>query len=190
MASRSGSMGDSKKLNEKEKVEEEPEAESTDAEKDLSEETQAEPTDVDQAPDEQEEVDGPDPDEGVSLESLDPKSELWEGGPLVGTLQEWKSQYGEIYLTYFTPTVRVVWRPLSRSDYRKIVARMSEIASEQDLSNVEVNMIQEELVAQTVMLWPDYDVSDDSNELGGLASTISQHAMEASGFSAMEVRQL
>lgn len=174
MASRKGSMGDSE---EQEEVTEPQEPES---------EVEIQPEDSDQ----EEQIDGPDPDEGVSLESLDPESELWEEGPLVKQLLDWKARYGEIYLTYFTPTVRVVWRPLSRGDYRKIVARVSEIAGEQNLSNVEVNMVQEELVAQTVMLWPDYDMNNDSGELAGLPSTVSQHAMEASGFSALEVRQL
>lgn len=177
MAKRSGSMGEAEQTTEQ--------SEAPQEESPPEEETPQEP-----AQEDEEELDGPDPDQGVSLESLDPEEALWEDGPLVKQLLDWKSQYGEIYLTYFTPTVRVVWRPLSRADYRRIVARMGELASEQNLSNVEVNMVQEELVTQIVMLWPGYDPNDDANELGGLASTISQHAMEASGFSAMEVRQL
>lgn len=126
----------------------------------------------------------------VSLEDLDPESPLWEGGPLVKSVSAWKAKHGEVYITYFTPSVRVIWRPLSRADYRQIVSRMAEISAERELSNAEATLLNEELTAQTVILWPEYNPDDADHNLGGLASTITNQSMEASGFSAMDVRQL
>lgn len=130
------------------------------------------------------------PNTPVQLEDLDPETELWEGGPLAKDVLAWKEHYGEIYITYFSAETRVIWHPLSRKEYRDLVREITDAVSQaENMSNAEANLINEDLTARKVVLWSDVDL-DSPRAPGGMISTISNHAMEASGFGSIDVRQL
>lgn len=127
--------------------------------------------------------------EPIMVEDLDPKEELWPGGPTAGEVAEWKEEYGSVYLTSVTLDDHILWRPLSRPEYKAHVRNMESLVDSGQMSPADANLYNEEAIAATCILYPPYD-PQNKNELAGLASLISQEVLEASGFVALEVRQL
>jgi hypothetical protein len=58
------------------------------------------------------------------------------------------------------------------------------------MSTAEANMWNEEAVAELCILFPGYNKAALTSDMAGLPSLISQEVLEASGFVALEVRQL
>jgi hypothetical protein len=58
------------------------------------------------------------------------------------------------------------------------------------LSSAEANLWNEEAIAEICCLYPAYDRQSITADLAGLPSLIAQEVLEASGFVALEVRQL
>ena len=125
---------------------------------------------------------------GLELEDLDPEMPLWENGPLVKEALEWKSQH-RLYLTSFTMEDHVMWRPMDRDEYRDHVRRVERMA-EEGYSQSEANLMNEERIAELCILFPPYDAKQKREGLAGIPSVIAQSVMEASGFVALEVREL
>lgn len=139
------------------------------------------------------------PDEGaeqlddyVPIEDLDPNDELFPGGPTIGTIQEWKQEFGEdsVFVTSLSPTKHVVWRTLNRFEYRRLVKQLEQAMAGGTMTQAEANMNNEEQIAELCILFPSMNRAQMAGEQAGLASIISQEVMEASGFVPMEVRQL
>ena len=128
--------------------------------------------------------------QGVMIEDLDDSEELWEGGPVSGMVKEWKSQYGEIYVTSVSYDNHIIWRVLNRMEYKQIVKKMEQLVESGKLTSVEANMWNEEIVAKTCILYPILEDGDISTVMAGVPSLIAQEVLEASGFVALEVRQL
>lgn len=138
--------------------------------------------------DEGEKVDEAEEEVGLELEDLDPEMPLWENGPLVKEALEWKSQH-RLYLTSFTMEDHVMWRPMDRDEYRDHVRRVERMA-EEGYSQSEANLMNEERIAELCILFPPYDARQKREGLAGIPSVIAQSVMEASGFVALEVREL
>jgi len=136
---------------------------------DIAEEEQKQYTDIEQVPDEE---------------------EIWKDGPKAGIVKEWKKQYGDIYVTSITYDKHVVWRVLNRAEYKQIVKKMEQLVQSGQLSTAEANLWNEETIAELCMLYPRFDKTNAVGFMAGLPSLISQEVLEASGFVALEVRQL
>lgn len=167
-------------LKEKEEVPEE-----TDDEIDPVSEELSKPLTLDQDPDEGEVEDDS---QGVPLESLDPKEELWDDGPTVAQALEWKDKFGRLYITSLDYDDHILWRPLMRSEYKEHVRQIERMTSSGQVSQLEAKLLNEELLAETCMLWPRYDKAAEN--YAGIPAIISDEIMEASGFVALQVRQL
>jgi len=128
--------------------------------------------------------------ESVAVEDLDDNEEIWDGGPTAAMIKQWKSQYGEVYVTSISFDKHVVWRVLNRLEYKQIVKKMEDMIQTGELSSAEANMWNEETVSELCILYPSYNSSAIKNEMAGLPSLIAQEVLEASGFVALEVRQL
>lgn len=128
--------------------------------------------------------------EGTSVDDLDDSTEIWEGGPTAGLIKEWKKEFGDIYVTSVTFDKHVVWRVLSRLEYKQIVKKMEQLIQAGTLSSAEANMWNEEAIAELCILYPKLDKKNLSGTMAGLPSLIAQEVLEASGFVALEVRQL
>lgn len=126
----------------------------------------------------------------TSVEDLDDSEPIWDGGPTAGHIKEWKKQYGDIYVTSLTYDKHVVWRVLNRNEYKQIVKKMEQLMQAGTLSSAEANMWNEETIAELCILFPKYDKKSLSGILAGMPSLIAQEVLEASGFVALEVRQL
>jgi len=85
----------------------------------------------------------------------------------------WKTEYGEIFASGFSPTEMYIFRPLSRPEYVKIQT-MSQ--------NPEVEMDQfklEETICNTCVLYP---AILDLNKKAGTAPSLSEQIMQNSNF--------
>lgn len=140
-------------------------------------------------------VDDPSPevgdeDEGVQVESLPADEELWEGGPTAGDVVAWKKEHGEVYLTSITLDKHIIWRPIRRSEYREHIKNMELLVDSGKLSPADANLYNEEAIAELCILFPEYDRNEKLFGLAGIPAIISQEVLEASGFTALDVRQL
>lgn len=128
--------------------------------------------------------------ESISVEDLDDAEEIWEGGPTAGQIKMWKQNHGDVYVTSLTFDKHVVWRTLTRNEYKQLVKKMEQLVQAGQLSTAEANLWNEEAITEICILFPAYDKIALSNEMAGLPSLLSQEILEASGFVALEVRQL
>lgn len=121
---------------------------------------------------------------------MDPKEELWEGGPTFAQINAWKEQFGDVFVTSVTPDKHFVWRCLTRFEYRRLVKNLEQSVSTGQVTQGEANMNNEESITEMCVLFPSYNRTQNVGEMAGIASTIAQQVMEASGFGTVEVRQL
>lgn len=125
-----------------------------------------------------------------TVEELPDEELIWPGGPNAGMIKSWKQEYGDVYVTSLTYDKHVAWRTLSRLEYKSLVRKMEQLMEAGQLSSAEANLWNEEAIAEICCLWPAYDKQTISADLAGLPSLIAQEVLEASGFVALEVRQL
>ena len=135
-------------------------------------------------------VDEVTPDQATTIEELSDDQIIFENGPTAGQVKAWKQQYGEVYVTSISFDKHIIWRVLSRMEYKQLVKKMETLLQAGQLSSAEANMWNEEAIAELCILFPSYDKKALTSEMAGLPSLISQEVLEASGFVALEVRQL
>ena len=140
---------------------------------------------MDMSVDEEEDMDSV-----TSVEDLPDDELIWEGGPTAKMIKDWKVEYEDVYVTSLTFDKHVVWRVLNRLEYKQIVKRMEQLIQAGTLSSAEANMWNEEAIAEICVLYPKFDKSTLSGSMAGMPSLIAQEVLEASGFVALEVRQL
>jgi len=128
--------------------------------------------------------------ENKQIEDLPDEEVIWPGGPTAGQIKLWKQEFGEVYVTSLSYDKHVIWRTLSRIEYKQLVKKMEQLVAAGQLSNAEANMWNEEAIAEVCVLYPSFDKNSLSKDMAGLPSLISQEVLEASGFVALEVRQL
>jgi hypothetical protein len=124
------------------------------------------------------------------VEDLPDEEEIWEDGPTAGMVKQWKEHFGEVYVTSITFDKHIAWRVLTRLEYKNIVKKMEQLIQAGQLSSAEANMWNEEAIAETCILYPSYDRIEMNGVMAGVPSLIAQEVLEASGFVALEVRQL
>lgn len=127
---------------------------------------------------------------GLTVEDLDPNEELWPGGPTASRIIAWKEEHGDVYVTSITMDQHIVWRTMNRFEYKNHVKNIEKLGQNGQISQADVSMLNEELIAEMCILFPKFDRSQLNGELAGVPSIIAQEVMEASGFVALEVRQL
>ena len=124
------------------------------------------------------------------IEDLPDDEEIWEDGPTAGMIKSWKDTYGDVYVTSLSFEKHIVWRVLSRLEYKSVVKKMEQLIQAGTLTSAEANMWNEEAIADICILYPQFDKSEMNGIMAGVPSLISQEVLEASGFVALEVRQL
>lgn len=125
-----------------------------------------------------------------SVEDLSDEELIWPGGPTAGMIKAWKQEYGDVYVTSITYDKHIAWRTLTRLEYKNLVRKMEQLMEAGQLSSAEANLWNEEAIAEICCLYPAYDRQTITADLAGLPSLIAQEVLEASGFVALEVRQL
>lgn len=129
-------------------------------------------------------------DEATSVEELEDHVAIFENGPTAGQIKAWKKEHGEVYVTSISYDKHIVWRVLSRIEYKHLVKKMEQMMQAGQITSAEANMWNEEAIAELCILFPSYDKRALTEDMAGLPSLISQEVLEASGFVALEVRQL
>ena len=125
-----------------------------------------------------------------SVEDLDDAELIWDGGPTASDIKNWKKVHGDVYVTSLTFDKHVVWRTLARSEYKQLVKKMEQLVQAGQLSTAEANLWNEEAITEICLLFPDYTKVSMAEDMAGIPSLLSQEILEASGFVALEVRQL
>ena len=126
----------------------------------------------------------------TSVEDLDDTEEIWVGGPTAGMIKTWKALYGDVYVTSLTYDKHVVWRTLTRSEYKQLVTKMEQLLQDGQISKAEANLWNEEAITEICLLFPNYANVTMADGMAGIPSLLSQEILEASGFVALAVRQL
>jgi hypothetical protein len=141
---------------------------------------------------EEEELDTEDDDTNgpMTVEDLEDDEEIWNGGPTAGQIKQWKAMFGDVYVTSITFDKHIVWRTLNRNEYKQLVKKMEQLVQAGQLSTAEANLWNEESITEICILFPSYDKVALASDMAGLPSLLSQEILEASGFVALEVRQL
>ncbi len=124
------------------------------------------------------------------VEDLPDEQEIWEDGPTAGMVKQWKEQFGDVYVTSISFDKHIAWRVLTRAEYKGIVKKMEQMVQAGTLSSAEANMWNEEAISDLCILYPELDRSEMNGIMAGVPSLIAQEVLEASGFVALEVRQL
>jgi len=127
---------------------------------------------------------------GKMVEDLNPDEAIWDGGPSAGDIVGWKEEFGDVYVTSISMDQHVVWRTMNRLEYKNHVKNMEKLGQNNQISQADIAMLNEELIAEMCILFPKFDRTQLVGELAGIPSIIAQEVMEASGFVALEVRQL
>lgn len=128
--------------------------------------------------------------EPASIEDVPDDELVWPNGPTAGQIKAWKKQYGDVYVTSISYDKHVAWRTLNRLEYKNLFKKMEQLMQAGQLTQSEANLWNEEAIAETCILYPNYDKQSLISEMAGLPSLIAQEVLEASGFLALEVRQL
>lgn len=123
-------------------------------------------------------------------EDLPPETALFDGGPTAGEVVEWKQEYGHVYVTEISFDEYVIWRTIDRGEYRNLVRTINNIMESGKVSEVELNMYNEELICKMGILYPQLSDEDFDKQLAGMPSIISQQILEQSGFRPIDTRGL
>lgn len=121
----------------------------------------------------------------ILAEDLPPETQIWVDGPTAGQVVEWKKQHGGVYVTSITFDKHVAWRTLKRKEYANVIRHIEKVIAG-GMSQVEANLLNEELVCQICCLAPKFE--DFAEELAGLPSILSQQILESSGFTSWDIR--
>lgn len=132
----------------------------------------------------------PEEQEPSNIEDVPDEELVWPGGPTAGQIKAWKKEYGDVYVTSISYDKHIAWRTLNRLEYKNLFKKMEQLMQAGQLTQSEANLWNEEAIAETCILYPAYDKQSLISEMAGLPSLISQEVLEASGFLALEVRQL
>lgn len=93
-------------------------------------------------------------------------------------VQKLKNKYGSIYQIEIADQ-RFIFKPLSRKDYKDIMGAAFDI----NMSNDEVIFNRENMIAKTVIVYPDKKIVDNMLEtFAGISEVIAEECMKISGF--------
>lgn len=98
---------------------------------------------------------------------------LYPGGPTLAQVEEWKSQYGEVFLSEFDEDI-FIWRILTRKEYKDIMK----------IPNSDSYYKEERFCEKAVIHPADYSFIKMSNGKAGIPTLLSEYIMQKSGFEA------
>lgn len=99
---------------------------------------------------------------------------IFEGGPTPSKVEEFKSLYGDIYMTEFEDDSVYIWRALNRKEFKDIMKAEGGDA-----------LFREERVCERCVIWPEqYDFMAMTVGKAGIPTILSEQIMDKSGFTA------
>lgn len=107
------------------------------------------------------------------------KELLFENGPTLNQVEEWKSRFNAIFCTEFEDTM-FIWRTLTRLEYKEVLK----------VQNADA-LYREERICEKCILWPEeYSFVQMSGGKAGIPSILAEQIMEKSGFTSAEPQKL
>lgn len=96
---------------------------------------------------------------------------LFEDGPTLAKVDEWKGLFGQVYMTEFEDEI-FIWRALRRKEFKEIMKVEGADA-----------LYREERVCERCVLWPEkYDFVAMGMGEAGTPTLLSEQVMDKSGF--------
>jgi len=116
--------------------------------------------------------------EGDESAGLNMKELLFQQheGPNAAQIEQWKGLYGEIFVSGFSETEMTVWRPLRRTEFKKL---------QESLTSGETDQFKyEEMIVETCVIWPPLAQAGAHtfNTKAGTVSTLAEQIMTHSNF--------
>ena len=97
---------------------------------------------------------------------------IFEGGPTRDMIENWKRQYGDIYMTKFDNET-FIWRTLTRLEFKNLL----------NTEGDQTEWYREERLAELCVLWPlDYNHEEIMDGKAGIPAILADHIMNKSGF--------
>ena len=127
---------------------------------------------VEQTSGEEPQEDTPEKDE-EKKPRVDPIMKHWgdlKGRPDDQQIENWKSQYGEVFLMSFDENDNYVWRPIKRLEYKNMLQQAKDDAHFQ------------EMLVQRCVLWPHIGPERLTGGKAGTVPTLYNVIMEGSNF--------
>lgn len=98
-------------------------------------------------------------------------------GPDQVQIEEWKKQFGEVFVSAFSEAEVYIWRPLKRDEFRQLQEAQAD--PEQMMTQLDY----EEAVCSVCVLWSSANATaTGANSKGGTASTLAENIMSNSNF--------
>jgi hypothetical protein len=95
------------------------------------------------------------------------------GKPDQAVIDQWKTQYGDVYVSGFSEGELYIWRSMNRSEFVKLQMTAQEVG---------MNQFQlEEATCKLCVLWPD-NVDEQLQKKAGTAGSLSEQIMQNSNF--------
>lgn len=106
----------------------------------------------------------------------------YDGAPTQEQIEQWKVQFGEVFVSGFSEEDLYIWRPITRAEWREFQARAQ--APAENVTQLDF----EELVCSQCTLW---QASKTSLALkGGTATTLHEQILQNSNFVAPQAAQM
>jgi len=97
---------------------------------------------------------------------------IFEGGPTRDMIENWKRQYGDIYMTKFDSET-FIWRTLTRLEFKNLL----------NTEGDQTEWYREERLAELCVLWPlDYNHEKIIDGKAGTPAILADQIMNKSGF--------
>ena len=124
-----------------------------------------------------------DPVPAISKTPEDQKDKVYaaleeELGLKAGKIQEWKDKFKWPQVVHIRSQA-IVFRPISRPEWKKLMAGVAEL---EDMNQADAKSAQEDRVMKMCVLAPDPTKNDVFTRLAGVAGTLAEYIIAASGF--------
>lgn len=101
--------------------------------------------------------------------------------PPQSQIDQWKNQFGDVFVSGFSETEIYVWRALNRLEYRQLQSQLVDPEAKMD------ELRYQEQICERCVLWPKPDPQYWSICKAGTASTLAEQIMMQSNFVAPHI---
>ena len=99
----------------------------------------------------------------------------FDNAPAEASIDQWKKQFGDVFVSGFSETEIYVWRPVRRPEFVKIQTKMQDPNESMDQFQLE------EMICETCVLWKSVSVPWNEGK-AGTPQSLSEQIMQNSNF--------
>ena len=101
--------------------------------------------------------------------------------PPQSQIDQWKNQFGDVFVSGFSETEIYVWRALNRLEYKQLQAQLTDPEARVD------ELRYQEQICERCVLWPKLDPQYWAISKAGTPSTLAEQVMLQSNFVAPNI---